>query len=115
MISGTTRGQPGWLARADDQAAGSLSQHGLMASALLAAALIIIAVGVWLPGPCARVVLVLALIVAVAIWLAQGLGGILTGSGTDPGSGPLLALLAAAYWPVQATGRSAASYVGIAR
>jgi hypothetical protein len=115
MISGTTPGQPGWLARADDQAAGSLSQHGLMASALLAAALVIIAVGVWLPRPCARVVLVLALIVAVAIWLAQGLGGILTGSGTDPGSGPLLALLAAAYWPVQDTGRPAASYLGIAR
>jgi hypothetical protein len=35
-----------------------------------------------------------------AIWIAEGLGGILTGGGTDPNSGPLLALLALAYWPL---------------
>ena len=36
---------------------------------------------------------------AAALWLAEGLGGILTGSATDPGTGPLLALLALAFWP----------------
>ena len=35
------------------------------------------------------------LVLAAAIWLAEGLGGVLTGSGTDPNSGPLLVLLAA--------------------
>jgi hypothetical protein len=42
---------------------------------------------------------VLALVLATLIWLAEGLGGILTGGGTDPSSGPLLALLALAFWP----------------
>jgi hypothetical protein len=42
---------------------------------------------------------VLAVVVAMAIWSAEALGGILTGSGTDPDSGPLFALLAVAYWP----------------
>jgi hypothetical protein len=41
--------------------------------------------------------------VAVALWLAQGLGGIFTGSGTDPDSAPLLALLALSFWPAGAT------------
>jgi len=112
MISGMTHGQPGWLAWADDHAAGALSQHGLMASALLAASLIAVAVGIWLPGPAARAAPILALVAAAAIWVAQGLGGILTGSGTDPGSGPLLALLAAAYWPARSTHRPAESYKG---
>ena len=41
----------------------------------------------------------LALVVAALLWLAQGMGGIFTGSGTDPNTGPLLALLALAFWP----------------
>ena len=114
-ISGMAHGQPGWLAWADDRVASALSQHGLTASALLAAALIIIAVGVWLPPPGARVTLVLALVVAAAIWVSQGLGAVLTGSGTDPGSGPLLALLVAAYWPARRPGRVTAGYAGKAR
>jgi hypothetical protein len=46
---------------------------------------------------------VLAIVVAVVIWLAQGLGGLFTGGATDPESGPLLALLALAFWPVAST------------
>ena len=63
-------------------------------------AFVVVAVGVFLPPSAARAALVLALVLAAAIWLAEGLGGMLTGSGTDPNSGPLLALLAIAYWPV---------------
>ena len=62
------------------------------------------AVGVWLPRPAARAVIVLAVVAAAAIWIAEGLGGMLTGGGTDPNSGLLLALLAVAYWPL--AGRS---------
>ena len=43
--------------------------------------------------------MVLAIVLAVVIWLAQGLGGLFTGGATDPESGPLLALLAVAFWP----------------
>ena len=41
----------------------------------------------------------LALVLAAFLWLAQGLGGVFTGGSTDPNSGPLLILLALAYWP----------------
>lgn len=34
---------------------------------------------------------------------------ILAGGATDPNTGPLLALLVLAYWPVTAMGRNAAS------
>jgi hypothetical protein len=47
-------------------------------------------------------VLVLALVLAAFLWLAQGLGGLFTGGSTDPNSGPLLVLLALAYWPGRA-------------
>ncbi|HEY2287928.1 MAG TPA: hypothetical protein VGH88_19475, partial [Streptosporangiaceae bacterium] len=49
-----------------------------------------------------RPVIVLALVLAAFLWLAQGLGGVFTGGSTDPSSGPLLILLALAYWPAQA-------------
>jgi len=48
----------------------------------------------------AAAALVLALVVAVVIWVAaEALGGILASGATDPNSGPLLVLLALAYWP----------------
>ncbi len=54
----------------------------------------------------ARATLVLAVLLAAFIWLAQGLGGLFSGSATDPDSGPLLALLAVAYWPTAGPARS---------
>jgi hypothetical protein len=102
MISGMASGEPGWLAWTDNHVASALSHNGLAVSIVLAIALVAVAVGVYLPPPAARATLVLALVLAAAIWLAEGLGGMLTGSGTDPNSGPLLALLAIAYWPVRA-------------
>jgi hypothetical protein len=109
MISGMASGEPGWLAWIDNHAASALSHDGLAVCLVLAIALIVVAVGVYLPPPAARATLVLALVLAAAIWLAEGLGGMLTGSGTDPNSGPLLALLAIAYWPAATavTGRAA--------
>jgi hypothetical protein len=42
----------------------------------------------------------MAMAVALVIWVVgENLGAIFTGSATDPNSGPMLALLAAAYWP----------------
>ena len=41
--------------------------------------------------------------IAAVIWVfGEAFGVILTGGGTDPNSGPLLALLALAYWPAAA-------------
>jgi hypothetical protein len=61
----------------------------------------VIAVGVYLPAPAARGALVLAIVVAAVIWvIGEAFGGILAGGATDPNSGPLLILLALAYWPL---------------
>ena len=47
--------------------------------------------------------MVAAVVVAAVIWLfGENLGEMFTGSATDPNSGPLLALLALAYWPSRA-------------
>jgi hypothetical protein len=99
MISGMAGGEPGWLAGIDRHLAAFLATRGGAAAVVLAVVLGIVAVGVYLPRPAARAVLVLAIVTAAVIWLAEGLGGMLTGGGTDPNSGPLLALLALAYWP----------------
>ena len=49
------------------------------------------------------------MVTAAVIWvLAQGFGGILTGHGTDPNTGPLLIVLAAAFWPLAGASRKAA-------
>jgi hypothetical protein len=99
MIAQTTQGQPAWLAWIDTHAASALARHGLIASIVLAALLIVIAVGTYLSARAVRATIVLAVAVAAVLWLAEGLGGILTGSGTDPNTGPLLALFALAFWP----------------
>jgi hypothetical protein len=104
MITGMTAGEPGWLAATMNGAAGLLAHHGLAAAIVLAVLLAAIAVGIYLPRPVARAALTLAIVVAAAIWvIGQALGGLLTGVSTDPGSGPLLALLAIAYWPARAS------------
>ena len=100
MITGMAAGEPGWLTAIMHAAGGPLAYHGLAASIVLAVLLAAIAAGCYLPRPVARATLILAIVVAVAIGvIGQALGGILTGMSTDPGSGPLLILLAIAYWP----------------
>jgi hypothetical protein len=103
MIAGMTDGEPGWLAALDRGAASLVAHQGLAASIVLAVALVIVAVGVYLPAPAARGTLVLAIVIAALIWVfGEAFGEIMTGGGTDPNSGPLLALLALAYWPAGA-------------
>lgn len=99
MITGMAVGQPAWLVALDSHLAAALRQSGLPTAIALAAVLAIVAVGVYLPKPALQASLMLAIVTGAALWIAQGLGGILTGSGTDPNSGPLLVLLALAFWP----------------
>jgi len=103
MIAGMTDGEPGWLAALDRGAASLVAHQGLAASIVLAIALVIVAAGVYLPAPAARGTLVLAIVVAALIWVfGEAFGEIMTGGATDPNSGPLLVLLALAYWPARA-------------
>jgi len=99
-VADTTPGEPAWLAWTDAHAASALTRHGPLAAVALAVVLVIVASGAFLPRRAARAVIVLAVALAAALWLAQGLGGILTGSATDPDTAPLLALLALAFWPL---------------
>jgi hypothetical protein len=103
MIAGMADGEPGWLAALDRGAASLVARQGLTASVVLAIALVIVAAGVYLPARYAKGTLVLAIVIAAVTWVfGEAFGVILTGGGTDPNSGPLLALLALTYWPVRA-------------
>ena len=55
----------------------------------------------------------LAVVLAAAVWLAQGMGELYTGMATDPESGPLLALLALAFWPAGARPAAARAAVPV--
>ena len=103
MIAGMESGEPGWLAALDRGAASLVAHQGLAASIVLAIALVMIALGVYLPPSAAKATLVLAIVVAAVIWVfGEAFGAILTGGGTDPNSGLLLILMALTYWPVRA-------------
>jgi hypothetical protein len=70
---------------------------------------VVIAVALYVPAV-TRPALVLSIIIATAIWvIGENFGGILTGPATDPNTGPLLVLLAFAFWPL-GTVRSAAAW-----
>ena len=71
------------------------------------AAFALAAAGLLVPST-VRPALVVAVIAALALWCtAEGFGEILSGSATDPNTGPLLVLIAATFWPYP---RSAAAF-----
>jgi hypothetical protein len=110
MLGGMADGQPGWLGALIRHGASLVTGNDLATSIVLAVTLAAIAAGVYLPGPAARATLLLAIVVALVIWVfAEALGGVLAGGATDVNSGPLLALLALAYWPARAAGKKTAS------
>jgi hypothetical protein len=93
---------PGWLARADEQASAALGGHGLVASVLLAVLMAAIGVAGCRPDrapAAARTAVIAAVTFGVMTAAAGGFGELFTGMATDPGTGPILALLALAYWP----------------
>jgi hypothetical protein len=99
LIAGGEDGEPGWLAAIDRAGARAVDHRGLAISVLLAVVLAIIAICTHLPARLCNALLVLAIIVSVLFWLfGQNLGEVFTNGATDVNSGPLLVLLAAAYW-----------------
>jgi hypothetical protein len=107
-IGGVAGGEPGWLAPIDRSAAQAVGSRGGVVSVVLAIAFLLVGLAVFIPAA-TRPALALAVISAAAIWvLTENLGGIFTGMGTDPNTGPLLILLAAAYWPFGSRRQSAA-------
>jgi hypothetical protein len=100
MVSGNAAGEPGWIAAMDRTVARTLAGVGTPVSVTLAEVLVVIAASVFFWPWLTRVTLVLAIVTATAFWVVgENFGGIYTGTATDPNTGPLLALLALAYWP----------------
>jgi hypothetical protein len=85
----------------------SMPSPGQQASAFLALVFDLVAIGIFLPVPCARAAVILAATAATAIWvIGEKFGAMFTGSATDPNSGLLLVLLAVAYWPARTASSS---------
>ena len=100
-IAGNVEGAPSGYVWLLNHATKAVNGHGHVLGILLGVALTLVALSVL--APWARVVragIVLALVLAALIWVfAQGLGMPFQGMGTDPDTGPILALIALAYWP----------------
>jgi hypothetical protein len=99
MVVGMQAGEPAWIRAINRFLGGPLAHHGTEWSIVLAVLYVLAGIGVFAPRT-ARPALMIAVVLAAAIWLTEDFGGIATGSGTDVNSGPLLALLAACFWPV---------------
>jgi hypothetical protein len=100
-LAANAAAEPGWLASLDHTAAAATGSHGTAVCIALAALFALAAAGILHPVT-TRAALIAATAAGLAIWvLGENFGQILTGMGTDPNTGPLLVLLAAAYWPHQ--------------
>jgi hypothetical protein len=109
QISDMSSDEPNWLTSVMDHAANLTDGRDLSISVVLGVLFAGIAVSVYLPWPrVQRGWLVAALVFSAVIWVVvEAFGGVFQGMATDPNTGPLLALLAVAYWPVRAASRTA--------
>ena len=102
LLAGLSGDAPGWIARADQEASAALGGHGLVASVLLAVLMAAIGVAGCRPDrapAAARAAVAAAVAFGLVTAAAGGFGELFTGMATDPGTGPVLALFALAYWP----------------
>jgi hypothetical protein len=95
----------GWLSGIQTDVAAAAAGHGL-AIAVGAASLSAAIGSAVLLARCPKTALALSAAIAlVYLVIGQGIGGIFTGSGTDPGTGPLIILLAISIYPLHRDGR----------
>lgn len=104
----TSAGQPSWLRALSGWAADAVAGDDLAVAITLALLLVLIAACVWAPSPgVRRAGLLAAVVLAAGYWVfGQGFGMPFGGQATDPGTGPLLVLLAAAFWPTARAART---------
>ncbi len=105
ILSGMRAGEPGWVGAIDGALARSVAHLGLEVSVTIALLCAVAAATVAL-GRAARLGVLVAAALGAVIWLAEDFGGILTGQGTDPNTGLLLIVVAAAFWPLAAAGNA---------
>jgi hypothetical protein len=99
-ITGMSSGEPSGYAHFLTHFGTHFGSVGTQSAWLLAIASLVIGAGP-LVARRPRVFLIAGGLLSLAFWVTgQGLGGIFTGSGTDPNSGPLVALLALSMMPI---------------
>lgn len=98
-VAAMTGAEPSWLAGIDRHLAAAVGGHGTAVSIALAVVCVLVAISIFAPR-LARAGIATASVIGALLWVAQAFGGILTGQGTDPNSGLLLVLVAAAFWPL---------------
>jgi hypothetical protein len=100
QMSATATGEPGWYAHLLTSFGHAFTGAGVWVAVLLAVASMIIALG---PLVSNRPQLFVGLGIALALgyWITgQGLGELLTGAGTDPSNGPVIALIGLSVLPL---------------
>jgi hypothetical protein len=109
QLHNIAEGEPGPIAAVNHAVGNAAGHQGLILAAVIAGAALLAAAGV-LHLATRRVALGIGMAVGVVAGIfGQDLGGILTGRGTDPGSGPLFVLIALALWPRRVVERRAES------
>ena len=106
MLSTSQAEAPGPLRSLDSSELGWLTVgHTTVLGITVAVACLAIGFTVFL-GTLPRPFLSLGVLMALGAWVAtQNLGGVLTGSSADVGTGPVLILLALTFWPLAGTRR----------
>lgn len=96
----SSSGQRAFVARASDGVVDVVLRHPTAAAVVLALIELSVALGWLLDGRNPRRWLGLGIATSVVFWVVgQGLGGVLNWGSTDPGTAPLVVLLALVAWP----------------
>ena len=99
LITTEASGEPGWVVWIDHHAASLVDHNGLAVMVVLAMLLLVVAVGTFLPRSFANATVALAGVIGLTFWVVgENFGALFTNGATDVNSGPLLILLAVAYW-----------------
>lgn len=113
LISGNGKGQPAWISTTIQGFSDASQGHGVWLTAVGTSLLVLIAVGIFFSPRVARSAIIAGAAVATLIWLiGEALGAPFGGQATDPNSGPLLLIIAAAFWPLTKGARDKESEAG---
>jgi hypothetical protein len=100
QMADTANGEPGWYAHLLNSFGHAFVGAGIWVAVILAAVSLVIALGPLVSNR-PQVYIGLGIGLALAYWVTgQGLGELLTGAGTDPSNGPIVALIGLSVLPL---------------
>ena len=100
QMAGTSGGEPGWYAHLLNSFGHAFTGAGVGVAVILAALSLVIALGPLVSNR-PQVFIGLGIGLALLYWVTgEGLGELLTGSGTDPSNGPIVALIGLSVLPL---------------